>query len=169
MKEIEERQWAPVHGLIEAEKTAAWDEMGSRPLRTVPRVEHRPLRRLRPAFVAASLLAVIGIIIALKLSHRSQPTDIGSTLLTLADLPLFQAQPAAKPGAAMVPESELGRQWARMFASLAETVEPPPVDGSQHEVERGDRLETRENIRRIIRDNLLERFITRLSQINQEV
>jgi hypothetical protein len=155
-------EWGRIERLIAMDKASAWDDLEPAEFALPP--DHPPAKRRtarRLAWAAALLLVILGGGYLLLLPKA------GPVTLTLDRLPFFVTMtPPHEPSAESAATTDLGRSLARLLIPLPQTesmalaADPP---------EKGNSRQARESIRRIIRDNALERFLTRVSTINQEV
>ncbi len=164
MEPKNDKEWAVIHRLIEADKENAWEESRNLILSSVPRQRSRHFQTLRYSAAALLLAAIIGIGSHLLFRPAVSPAKP----LTFDRLPLFDT--LAESASAGRPRSE-AIDLAQNLNYVLETVraENETVLVTTDKDHPGDPEEARANIQRIIRENTLERSINRIITINQEV
>lgn len=161
MEHDADRDWTAIRRLIEAEKEAAWDRSKDLPLFKQPARPAFTRRQLRLSAAVLTLLVMLGMGLFL-LSTRPDRVE---PVLTMDQLPLFRTLNVRKT-APVVPValSPLKDRLSELLAQQPETTAP-----EKGPCQSGDPVETRNRIQRIIRENTLERFLTRVATIHQEV
>jgi hypothetical protein len=167
-KQVTENEWAVVRQLIERQKAEGIcrleAESGDRPLK-IPRTH---LRTGRALTAAAVLLLATALGVLVRNNHPGILTPDGADrALELTDLPLFRqsGEPAPAPSK-VVPSTGFGRQLAAWIGQSYTEIVPA---SSTVVIERGDPAVVKRNIEKAIRENTLQRFMTRFAQIKQEV
>ncbi len=161
MEHDADRDWTAIRRLIEAEKEAAWNRSQELPLFKQPVHPSFSRRPLRLSVAALSLLILLGTGLFLS---RTRPGR-ADPALTLDQLPLFSTLDVPRPIPVVpVALSPLKDRLSELLAQQPETTAP-----EKGPCQSGDPVETRNRIQRIIRENTLERFLTRVATIHQEV
>ncbi|MCU0236950.1 MAG: hypothetical protein MUC72_07685 [Acidobacteria bacterium] len=171
--------WAEIAGLIALEKKAALADFRAREFapgvlparRSVPTAEQRPVLRRTVLALAASILFAAGLT-ALWLLKGSWGSISSEPVLAglLSDTYLYHrsgsGEAAASATVAKAPVNPHFAAWIEVglgrTASEAEAVDP------QAPVERGDPLEVRRKLSRMIREDALERLLTQFRGIHEK-
>jgi hypothetical protein len=171
--------WDEIAGLIALEKKAALADFHGREfvpgamteLRSAPAAEQRPVMRRTVLALAASILFAAGLT-TLWLLKGNWGSISSEPMLTglLSDTYLYHragsGEAAAPATVAKAPVNPHFTAWVEVglgrAAAETETVDP------QSPVERGDPLEVRRKLSRMIREDALERLWTQFREIHEK-
>ena len=171
--------WDEIAGLIALEKKAALADFHGREfvpgamteLRSAPAAEQRPVMRRTVLALAASILFAAGLT-ALWLLKGSWGSIASEPVLAglLSDTYLYHrsgsGEAAASATVAKVPVNSHFTSWIE--AGLGRTAAEAEAVDPQAPVERGDPLEVRRKLSRLIREDALERLWTQFHDIHDK-
>lgn len=163
MEDKADKNWTPIHALIEAEKEDAWKKAEGMIIRAdAARNKKSRTAHFRPAWALGMLILLAGLITLLRLPRTSVRMPFTANML-----PLFhttQAVSSNRPREHW--SSALDRPLSLLLEQVNEKEWSPP--SYKPEQETGNAAQARKEIQRVIRERSLERFLSRFSAIKEE-